>query len=176
MKTEIKSVLKPALVLFAICLVTTALLALTNLFAAAKIGEREKQMISETRKKVLGDAVSFEEVNHICARGVGAEGETVGYVFTVAEKGYGDDMQVMVGVSDGKVTGVRVLSHSETAGLGAKAAEKEFLDQYNGLSENAEVGRNIDKITGATISSKAVTSAVNRALDEYKKITEGQHG
>lgn len=176
MKIDVKSVLKPALVLFVICLVTTALLALTNQFTAEKIDALEKQNIAETRKKVLSAAVSFEEINNTCARGIDEANKIVGYVFTVAEKGYGGDIQVMVGVSDGKVTGVSVLSHSETAGLGAKAAEAEFLKQYNGLSNNAEVGRNIDKITGATISSKAVTRAVNTALDEYRKIAEGHHG
>ena len=170
MKIDIKSVVKPALVLFIICLVTTALLALANLLTTDQISEQANQDVAETRKKVLSAAVSFEEVNDTCVRGKNADNKTIGYVITVAEKGYGGDIQVMVGISDGKVSGVRVLSHTETAGLGAKAAEAEFLDQYTGLAENAEVGKNIDEITGATISSKAVTRAVNTAMKEYQKL------
>lgn len=175
MKTNMKSVLKPALVLFIISLVTTALLALTNLFTAGKIDERAKRDIAETRKKVLASAVSFEDISETCARGMDAESKTVGYVITVTEKGYGGDIKVMVGIREGKVDGVSILSHSETAGLGAKTAEAEFLDQYKGLDSTAEVDKNIDKITGATISSKAVTRAVNTAIDEYRRIMEGQN-
>ncbi len=176
MKANIKNVLKPTIVLFVICLVTTALLALANRITTDKIDDRAKLEIAETRKQVLNSAVSFEEVNDTCARGMDSDNKTVGYVITVTEKGYGGDIKVMVGIREGKVSGVRVLSHSETAGLGAKTAEADFLDQYKGLDSSAEVDKNIDKITGATISSKAVTRAVNTAMDEYKKLTEEQNG
>jgi electron transport complex protein RnfG len=170
MKIDIKSVVKPALVLFIICLVTTALLALANMLTTDKIDERANQEVIESRKKVLGAATTFEDVTENCVRGKSSDNQTVGYVITVTEKGYGGDMQVMVGIREGKVNGVSILSHSETAGLGAKAAEADFLDQYKGLSDRAEVDKNIDKITGATISSKAVTRAVNTAMEEYQKI------
>ena len=172
MKIDIKAVLKPALVLFVICLVTTSLLALTNALTTDKIDERAKQDIAETRKKVLSSAASFEEINDTVVRGKDADNKTVGYVITVTEKGYGGEMKVMDGISGGKVAGVSILSHSETAGMGAKTAETGFLDQYKGLDGNAEVGKNIDKITGATISSKAVTKAVNKAMEEYNKIAK----
>ena len=74
----------------------------------------------------------------------------------------------MVGVDDGgSVTGVVILSHSETAGLGARADSPEFLGQYTGKSGTITVndGDNaIDGLSGATITSKAVTTGVNTAL------------
>jgi electron transport complex protein RnfG len=159
-------------VLFIICFATTALLALTSAMTTDKIEKRAQNDIAETRKKVLTSAVSFEETNQTAVRGIDSDNNTVGYVITVTEKGYGGEMKVMVGISEGKISGVSILSHSETAGMGAKAAEPDFLDQYKGLNENAEVGKNIDKITGATISSKAVTRAVNTAMEQYNEIAK----
>ena len=78
----------------------------------------------------------------------------------------------MTGVDiNGKVTGVNILSHAETAGLGAKAAEDSFRNQFIGLIEGITVSKgeggenSIDAITGATITSKAVTQAVNAAIE-----------
>ena len=78
----------------------------------------------------------------------------------------------MTGVDiDGKVTGVNILSHSETAGLGAKAAETSFRDKFVGLVNGITVSKDkagensIDAITGATITSRAVVNAVNAAIE-----------
>lgn len=176
MKLDIKSIIKPALSLFVICLATTVFLAVTSALTEDKIVERAEQDITNTRKVVLSQASEFEDIegkdNTVC--GKDSSGNIVGYVITVTEKGYGGQIQVMVGIdSDGKVSGVSILSHNETPGLGAKTAEDEFLKQYKNLNSEAEVGKDIVAVTGATISSKAVTRSVNAALNEYKNITGG---
>ena len=78
----------------------------------------------------------------------------------------------MTGVdAEGKVTGVNILSHAETAGLGAKAAEQSFRDRFVGLVSGITVSKDkagdnsVDAITGATITSRAVTDAVNAAIE-----------
>lgn len=93
------------------------------------------------------------------------KGET-GFVIQTVAYGYAGDITLLVGVSnDGTVTGLVVRDLSETYGLGANAlTDTEFLKQFLGTSGDAEVGNNIDAITGATVSSKAVTRAVNAAV------------
>ena len=89
-----------------------------------------------------------------------------GYVIESIANGYNGDIVLMVGVSDeGKVTGLAVENLQETRGLGAKAlTEVPFLAQYLLTGADAEVGTNVDALTGATVSSKAVTKAVNSAV------------
>lgn len=93
------------------------------------------------------------------------KGET-GFVIQTVAYGYAGDITLLVGVSnEGTVTGLVVRDLSETNGLGANAlTDTDFLTQFLGTSGDAEVGSNIDAITGATVSSKAVTRAVNSAV------------
>lgn len=89
-----------------------------------------------------------------------------GYVLETVAYGYAGDITLLVGVSkEGTVTGLVVRELSETYGLGANAlTDTEFLSQYLGTSADAEIGTNVDALTGATVSSKAVTKAVNAAV------------
>ncbi len=119
----------------------------------------EEQVISE-----LGMKGSIDEV---CTAG------DKGYVVTATDsEGYGGDIQVVVGItSDGTVNGISFLSISETAGLGMKATEPAFYEQYQGkqtekfvVSKDGGDGEPIDALSGATITSRSVTNAVNAAL------------
>ena len=89
-----------------------------------------------------------------------------GYVIESTAYGYNGDITLMVGVSnEGKVTGLAVEDMNETRGLGAKAlTDVPFLAQFLLTGGDAEVGTNIDALAGATVSSKAVTKAVNSAV------------
>ena len=102
----------------------------------------------------------------------------IGYVFSATSpSGYGGDVKVAIGVSakTNKLTGFTVLSHSETAGLGAKATEDDFKSQFIGKSANginytkngASSDNEIDALSGATITSNAVCEAVDSALAVY---------
>ena len=101
----------------------------------------------------------------------------MGYVVTATDKdGFGGSIQVTVGItSDGTVNGVSILSINETAGLGMKAAESSFYGQYEGkqtekfvVSKDGGDGEPIDVLSGATITSRSVTGAVNAALGYYQ--------
>ena len=89
-----------------------------------------------------------------------------GYVIQTCEYGYAGNITMLVGVSnEGTVTGLVVRDLSETYGLGANAlTDTEFLSQYLETSGDAQIDTNIDALTGATVSSKAVTRAVNSAV------------
>ena len=93
------------------------------------------------------------------------KGET-GYVIEVATQGYADEIVMLVGVSnDGKVKGLVVRQIHETHGLGNKAlTDWVFLSQYLNTQGDAQIGENVDAITGATVTSKAITRCVNSAV------------
>jgi electron transport complex protein RnfG len=105
------------------------------------------------------------------------EGEIIGAAFSVvAPNGYGGEIEFLVGVDpDGVITGIVVLKHLETPGLGAKIEDAAFLDQFKGtsLADTAVVwdthkeGGSFKHITGATISSRAVTHTTARGLEFF---------
>jgi electron transport complex protein RnfG len=112
--------------------------------------------------------------------------DTVGYVMSITSpSGYGGDIKIAIGISSktDTVTGFTVLSNSETAGLGSRCTDDEFKSQFKGKSvlQNIKYVKNssatgddeIDAISGATITTSAVTDAVNTAIDVYNTIKEG---
>ena len=132
---------------------------------AAVNGEKE---LNEMLATVLPGNTSFEwedyEGEDEAIRAV-YKGET-GFVIQTVAYGYAGDITMLVGVSnDGTVTGLVVRDLSETYGLGANAlTDTAFLEQFLGTSGDAEIGNNMDAMTGATVSSKAVARAVNAAV------------
>ena len=177
-KFTAKDILIPTVSLFVICLVVTALLAVTNMLTAPQIQKLSKETEDKTKADEFSDAltVSADGKDYTYYEGT-ASGDTIGYVFKTSAKGYGGDIDLMVGIdTSGKVTGVSILSISETAGLGMNAKNESFINQYIGKSGTIGVSKNgasdteIQALTGATITSKAVTSAVNTALSLYSQI------
>lgn len=183
-KFTAKDILIPTVSLFVICLVVTALLAVTNMLTAPQIQKLSKETEDKTKAEVLASADEFSDALTVSADGKDytyyegtASGDTIGYVFKTSAKGYGGDIDLMVGIdTSGKVTGVSILSISETAGLGMNAKNESFINQYIGKSGTIGVSKNgasdteIQALTGATITSKAVTLAVNTALSLYSQI------
>ena len=93
------------------------------------------------------------------------QGQT-GYVIETVVAGYADDIRLMVGVDNsGKVTGITVRKMFETLGLGSQAlTDYHFLMQFLNTTGDAEVGVNVDALTGATVTSKAIARGVNSAV------------
>jgi len=99
-------------------------------------------------------------------------GEVFGYaVRSVSPKGYSGDIAVLVGVdTHGKILGIEILHHAETPGLGNRIEDKSWKDTFIGLGKDSNIavkkdGGDIDELSGATISPRAVCEAVNSALD-----------
>jgi electron transport complex protein RnfG len=184
-KMNPKDILVPALALLLICLVATTLLAGTNLITTEKIAANAVEKENSSRMIVLPEGKTYSEVTTLesgltyCI-GSNEAGEEVGYVFTSGAKGYGGTVAVMVGVDmTGTFTGVEILSHAETPGLGANAVKPDFKDRFIGktgvltVDKTSNEGQNIQAITAATITSKAVVSAVNAITAAYGEITGG---
>lgn len=180
-KFNAKDIVLPAVALFVICLVASVLLALTNNVTAEKIAQNLVETENASRLVVMPDAKSFSEVSAkengvtVC-EALDEKGEVIGYVYTSSAKGYGGAVSVMTGIDkDGAVVGIEILSHSETPGLGANSTKDSFKDRFKGKSgelivdKNSNDGQNIEAITAATITSKAVVSAVNAAIADFEE-------
>lgn len=180
-KKNREDIIKPVGVLLAICIIIPLALSVTNKVTAKKIAELE----NENSKKNMQSLVSADDFEK-CSDG-GIEyytaikgGDTAAYIFTESAKGYGGDVSVMTAVKpDGTIAGVAILDVSgETPGLGQNAAKEGFYSQYAGLKKGVSLLKNgakaenneVDAVTGATITSTAVTRAVNAALDDFEKV------
>ena len=182
-KFDSTEVLKPALTLFVICLVVTFLLAFTNVFTKDAILNQELKAQESSQRIVLPGAISFLESEQDGIKfytGFDENNNKIGYVFSNEDKGYGGTIKVMTGItSDGQIQGIAILSHNETPGLGANITSDKFTEQFkvnapkNGFSiikgkENKS--SEISAITGATISSTAVTNAVNKSIEQFHNL------
>ncbi|MBQ3136810.1 MAG: RnfABCDGE type electron transport complex subunit G [Clostridia bacterium] len=184
-KLNVKDVLIPTVALLVICFIATALLAFTNSITVEKIALNAVETENASRNVVLPDGASYSEVTKAengvtYCTGYDKIGNEIGYVFTAGAKGYGGTVSVMVGLDkEGTVTGIEILSHSETPGLGANAVKDDFKGRFTGKSGILTVdkvsndGQNIQAITAATITSKAVVSAVNTIIETYTQIMTG---
>ena len=183
----------PIVVLVLICAVMSGLLAFTNGVTAPIIEEAERAANTAARKEVmpLADAADgadpFEEVKpenlpesaaaNMPAsitgvyKATNSEGDTVGYTFSITTQGYGGKgtLKMAVGIDmDGKITGTKVLSHKETAGLGSKITTDAFQGQFLGKDANLD---GVDNITGATFSSNYFRAAIADAYTAYDLVT-----
>ena len=170
--------LKFGLILGLICLIATLILAVTYEITKPKIDEQLRVEEQAALKRIIPDADSFikKSIGDTEYFDALKGGEHVGYCLRITGTGYSGFIRMVVGINDaGVIRGLEVLEHQETPGLGArineiKPGEKEpwFLRQFrNKNAATIAVRKNIDAITGATISSKAVTDAVRKAVAEF---------
>ena len=164
--------IRPLLILVAICLVVAALLAVTNSVTAPIIAENKRVAAEQTRRAVLADAESFTEIACDTAAlgitGAFREDSGKGYVITAAHKGYGGPVEVTVGLdADGKIIGLSVDVSKETSGVGSKAGADDYITRFIGLGGDS---KGVDTISGATYSSAAVKAGVDAALAAFAEI------
>ncbi len=164
------------LVLFLIAAITALLLGLTNYVTHDRIEALKAEKTAAAMQEVL-PAASYEPVDY-----AGADGRILGiqkaagggYVVSVKVPGSQDMIEMLVGVDGGgKVSGVAIVEMAETAGLGANAAKADWRAQFVGASGPVAVdkdGGDIDALTGATVTSRAVAGGVNAALDAVKTL------
>ncbi len=188
-----RDMLKPTLSLLIICLVMTFCLAFVYSITKDTIVQRAEKDAEEQRRLVLSEADSFKKLEgwesedqsglvsqvYVAYR----DEELVGYVFNASPKGYGGEMAVTVGVSNkNEITGVQIGNNQETPGLGSKTADEAFTVQYVGkdISSSLKVTRlparadnEIEAVSGATVSSNAVTKAVKASAELGEKLLDG---
>ena len=180
MKTEstVKFVLRLALTLLAITAVVAVALAGVNMVTAPAIAALNAQKTQDAIEMVLpggGEEVEFPETALVSK----VYASETGYAVEVTPGGFDNTITMMVGVDKaGSVLGISIISHTETAGLGAVAAAgtpagEAFRNEFVGASGSVSVtkdGGEVDSITGATITSRAVCVGVNAALEVVGKM------
>ena len=180
MKTEstAKFVARLALTLLMITAVVAVALAGVNMITEPAIAALNAQKTQEAIEQVLpggGEETTFPATDLVSK----VYASDSGYAVEVTPGGFDNTITMMVGVdTEGKVLGISVISHTETAGLGAVAAAdtpkgQEFRAEFVGLSGSVAVTKDngeVQAITGATITSRAICAGVNAALEVVAKM------
>lgn len=187
-----KNIVKLGSILFLICAIAALSLGFVNKITSPIIEKRGIDANNESRKIVLPDANEFKKLPPDVLTGIdGVENDMIsevyegvngsnliGYTVKTLPKGYGGAIELMVGISkDGTLTGINIGSMSETPGLGSKAGEDGFKDQFkhkNAKEISVVKGKTsseqeIEAISGATITSQAVTDGVNAAIKVFNE-------
>ena len=170
-----KYILRLTLTLLLITAVVAGLLAFVNELTAGRIDELTRQKAEQAMREVL-PAQDYTPLDAALPQGVteAYRAGDAGYVVRVAPNGFGGAIDLMVGVrADGTVNGVAVIAHSEPASLGAHCTREDFRAQYAGGAGPFAVGQDggtIEALTGATVTSRAVTDGVNAALDFVREV------
>lgn len=161
------SILAICLPLVIICIAVSLMLAAVNAVTEDRIAQNAAQEKQNAVLALFTDATyaSLYATDNGCETYLAIRGsELVGFCVSVTENGFGGAMSLMVGLdTSGSVCGIEIISMAETPGIGTKTKSPSFLDQFRG-STPFVIGETIDAISGATVSSRAVTRAVNTAL------------
>lgn len=186
-KLNVKEIIKVGMILLIITAVLAALLAFVNGKTAPLIEKNALEKEQIALKAVMPDAAEFIEAEAKTEGEVlkaytalDSNGVKIGACVITETSGYDVGIQTVTGVDkELKVTGIEIISMNETPGLGAKAAEESFREQYIGKSGKVGVSKNgasdteIQAISGATKTSNGVTNGVNIALETAKTLLEG---
>jgi Na+-translocating ferredoxin:NAD+ oxidoreductase subunit G len=171
-----KDIIKMGVILMVICAVAAGALAYTNQVTSAVIENRiREQTLAQLRE--LFPAMADFEVKEVDGRSAtlakDAAGNVVGILAEGTTAGYGGPIRFNLGVDvDGKIVALTIIAESETAGLGNKIRESWYTDQYVGKTIGDPF--DVDNITGATVSSKAMESGVEKELQEILlRFTDG---
>lgn len=154
-----------AMPLLVICAAVALIVSFVHTVTADVIAQAADRQKREAIVSIFGEA-EITEGDPLPGTDAFFSVEDLGWCVNLTAGGFGGDIALMVGVNaDGSVKGVEIISHSETPGFGAKADDPDYLGQYSGLSGRLTLGRDVDIISGATISSRAILGGVNQALD-----------
>jgi electron transport complex protein RnfG len=183
-----KHIIKPAFSLFIIAAITTALLTLVYSLTLEPIANQRKKAQEKVKNAIFPEASAFSEIIQEKQGNIDAifecykGNELIGYIIELSPPGYSGNIYMMVGISKtaNNIAGMRILKHTETPGLGSLAVKENFFRKYDNRNlvplrvVRSSAGENeIEAITGATITTRAITDAVNEAINWYKAIYNG---
>lgn len=182
--------MRVALVLTAVCVIAALSLSIVYVVTKKRIAEETQKELKEALATVFPQADAFapldlvslgtlpesKEVQFLEVYEAKKKEERQGIVVKVSSTGYGGAIVLLVGVDvkEKKIVGIKVLEHQETPGLGSNVAETGFLSQFLGksLESTFAVGEDIQAVSGATISSRAVARACEKVAEALR--SEGE--
>lgn len=182
---------RTGIVLLLICVIAAVTLAITDEVTKDRIREQRFHAGEMAKKEVFAEADRFEEIAFDATefpklksvfQALDASGTPIGLVVFSSPSGFGGAIEVITGFRfDGVITGLRIGTHGETPGLGAKAKDPLFYQKFEGLNaldgitivKSVPSGNEVEAITGATITSDAVNSGVTESAALLRKMLEG---
>ncbi len=180
-----KEYIRFSLVLFVIAGLASGILAYVNSISKPIIDENQKKAEIAARKSVLPEASDFTGKNLNGFKyfvGIDKNKKPVGYTFIAYGPGYSSTVQTMVGVKpDLSIENIQIIYQSETPGLGANCVKPYFQKQFSGMTIASlavdKDGGKVVSLTGATISSRAITKSIKAGLLELQKaVKSGKSG
>ena len=186
-KNEVMKMAKIAICLLLITAISTALVAIVNEITKEPIAEQRIMKVNMAMGEVLPaeryepfeiEALGLEDIVLEVNVAYDKDNNCLGYCVKTAPAGYGGTIEMITGIdTEGVVTGVKIVSMSETAGLGTKTQEEPWLKQYVGKGDDVAVTTSVEPmenevsaVSGATVSSKAVTKGVAAAIKAANQV------
>ncbi|MDD5729983.1 MAG: RnfABCDGE type electron transport complex subunit G [Candidatus Omnitrophica bacterium] len=168
-----KEMIRYGLILASICVIASASLAAVNSVTKTRILSQAKSEEEAGLKEVVPEGARFDAVKSgnetIYYKAFDKNGMAAGVAFKAEGKGYSSVIETLAGMkNDGTIIAVKILNHNETPGLGARVAEHSFTGQF--ANKNIRDLNQVQAITGATISSKAVMDSVKKKAEEIKNL------
>ena len=176
---QLKGTLKkgfPVVLLTVVVAISVSLLSFTDSLTRGQIEAQQEAKVQAMLSDMFPDMSRYELEGEIYT--VYSESGQVSYAFIAIGKGYGGDINILVGLEDeNTIKGISIVSQTETPGLGTRVAEESFTGQFTGTSiadvAERRDGGQIDALTSSTISSLAVIEAVQEtAMEKVKLIKE----
>jgi Na+-translocating ferredoxin:NAD+ oxidoreductase subunit G len=166
-------------VLSGVCIAAAVILGLTYNVTKPIIAQQDEKEQRQALEKVVAGADTYNKKTFSkgdyfeCLKG----GKLIGYALFVTSAGYSGDINILLGIdSKGKILGVEILSQSETPGLGARCVEIKrgqsepwFLKQFKGKNAVSLDIKDVETITGSTITSKAILDGIKNSGEEFLK-------
>ena len=176
MKTNALKEIFPVIFITLVVFVSVALVSGTDSITKDKIAYQIDQKIQGMLVETFPDMNEYTFTDDIYT--IYSDDTLVGYAFLATGKGYGGDIDILVGLEDAQtLKGITIVAQSETPGLGSKIIESSFVSEFVGANIDdiflKKDGGQIDAITGASISSEAVVDVVrNTAMEKVKSLKE----
>lgn len=165
------SIIRIGVVLLLVCAIVTLALSLVNFLTEGRIADNKINAMNAAVKEIFPNSTASQEIEYVYSEPVAGvykvmqNDSHIGYAVSVIPSGFGGDIEMLVGIDHrGEVSGVRILALSETPNVGSKVAGADYLSGYDGKTGDLVLGTDIDAISGATVSSRAVLSGVNAVL------------
>lgn len=172
-----KKILRHDLTLLLICVIASIFLSGVNFVIKSRFAGQAKMDEISSLKEVMPEAERFVEVKSgekiVYYKAYAKDGELIGAAFKASGKGYSSTIETLVGMKkEGEITAVKVLSQNESIGLGARVVGPAFIGQFS--HKSIQKLSEVQGLTGATISSKAVIDSIAKKAQEIKEIIRSE--
>lgn len=175
-QTILKTIRNYALILALFTAFSGGILSFVHLTTAEKIASNAVKQRALAQKAVFAEAKTFKEAqknNFNYVEAFDSEKTPLGYIIEAENQGYSSVIKTLIALdSSFKIVGLKIVSQTETPGLGTNIEKNKFTEQFINKKNNEldlkQEGGNIDAVTGATISSRAVINSVKSAIENFK--------